>query len=188
MITKEQAIYILSCYKNSNKRCELMIEKITIMQTNIYSAQAGFVENETGCRVSGGSHVAREQKIAELVDLKDQYARRYTEHENICSNIMKLIENIYTNKIVSEEEITKESNKLLKLQRYESVLIEYYVDGNTIKAIASKNGYTERQTIRTLNAARDYFYQLNREKKYEELMEYLKTAPRTQMMNGGATC
>lgn len=169
-MTKEQSVYILSLYINANKKCNAMLEKIHKMEVAIYSAQAGFVENEAGVHVSGGSHISRTEKIASLVDLKDKYADKYNTGESMCEKIMSMIELIYTYRMPTDEETAED---LLKLQKYERILIEYYVNGHTLEEIGKKDGYSKRQTIRTKNAAVEVFHDLFKNNDYDKTLSYV---------------
>lgn len=166
----EETNNILESYKHANTNSQLMLDKIHKMETALYSAQAGFIENEAGVRVSGGSHVSREQRIASLVDLKDQYARLYTQFETMCHNTLVLILGIYS----TNPTVDRKDSKSLKLQKFENILIAYYIDDYTIRQIGIKTGYTERQTIRTLNAARSTFYEMYKDNDFEAMLNLIK--------------
>ena len=170
-MTKEEAVYILSLYQNANKKSDLMLDKIHKLEVAIYSAQAGFVENEAGVHVSGGSHISRAEKIASLVDLKDKYAVKYEMAEGMCEKILSLIELIYTYRMPKQE--LEPATELLKLQKYERILIEYYINGHTLEQIGKKDGYSKRQTIRTKNAAVDAFHDLFKNNDYSNTLKYV---------------
>lgn len=156
-MTKEETIEILSTYKNTFAVSQLMLNKIREMETTIYSAQAGFVEQEAGTRISGGKHESRAEKIATLVDLKDKYISQYIKNENVCQNTLKMIQRLYTD----NPEIDKAPGiKALKLQKYEYILTAYYINGLTIASIAKQDGYSRRQSVRIMNAARNELYEL----------------------------
>ena len=172
-MTKQEAINILSKYKGLKMQSSMMSDKVKEMETTIYSAQAGFVENTTGTRVSGGKHASRTQKIAELTDLKERYVNFYTINEIICSNTLKLIHQIYTeNKKI--EKVSIDYNEVsIKLQNYENVLIDYYINDNTICKIADKYGYSIRQMIRIINSAKEEFYQKYKNNDYQDVDKFL---------------
>lgn len=172
---KEEAIQILSSYKQASKKSNLMMIKIHEMETNLYSAQAGIVENEAGCRVSGGSHKSRTQKLAELVDKKDLYLEEYNKSENICKKIFILIQELYTNSNTNNKGV-----EALKLQDYENVLIEYYINCMKQEQMAIEKNYTERQIRRHLNAARNAFWEKYKNVEFNTLNEWIHDTESTK--------
>lgn len=162
MESKEELIKVLESYKNYNRVSQLMIAKIHELESNIYSAQSGFVEREIGMRVDGGKHLKREERIASLIDLKDQYAKHYSKCEQMCYFILNLIQNLYTNNInVKNNSITFDEQ--LKLQRFELVLTAYYVNLLKISEIAIEEDYSIRHVVRLLNSAKEELFKITKD-------------------------
>lgn len=165
---KEEAIQILASYKQASRKSNLMMVKIHEMETNLYSAQAGIVENEAGCRVSGGSHKTRAQRLAELVDKKDLYLEEYNKSESICKKIFILIQELYTNSQSQNKGV-----EALKMQDYENILIEYYINGVKQEEMAESKNYTDRQIRRHLNAARIAFWEHYKNVDFNTINEWI---------------
>lgn len=172
----EETLKILSSYKFQFNRSEQMLEKIHMLEIRIYDAQAGFVENKEGVKVSGGNHIKRDENIAVLTDLKDAWSQDFKKAESCCKNIAYLIERIYTNNSSLIDPLTHgctDNRYTNKLQKYESILISYYVNNKSIRQIADKMCYDVRQTQRILNDARRTFYNMYKHNTFETMQKFL---------------
>lgn len=181
-MTKEEAINILATYKNTKRKSKLLLDKIIEIKNDLYNAQAGFIELEAGVRVSGGKHQSREEKHATLADLVNEYDKRYEYNEIVCFNTRMLIEEIYTTRDKSNMTVAS----TIKIERYEIVLIAYYINAKTVEQIATEEGYSYRQTRRILNAAREEFYQVQKSKSKEQISNYIQQALQTKLAAAAA--
>lgn len=75
---------------NAIKRDNLILKSKILEYEYLLQAPKGMTINENGI-VSGGLHTSKPEQIARLVDLKDEYNKRYLDNEIRCRRIKDLI-------------------------------------------------------------------------------------------------
>ena len=171
-MTQDESNLLLASYRMLFGRSQSMLNKVHGLEEQIYSAQAGLIENEAGCRVSGGNHITRAENIANLVDMKDEYYEYYAECEAACKNTLKLIQVIFTERDENAPEL--DNKESIKVQRYENILVNYYINNLTQSEIAKNYNYETRYMRKVIVEARRYFYLLYKDNDFKSMTNYLK--------------
>ena len=170
MLTITNVKELLNLYRNHYVKSQQMLAKVKEMENGIYSAQAGFVENELGEIVGGGSHIARTEKISELTDLKDHYAKLFNEAEKVCKNILKLINKVYSDRDADAPKDVKAE----KLALYENILVHKYISRLRESQIEKEICCGDRQTQRLIRDSIFYIWTLLKDNESIELVKFIK--------------
>lgn len=157
-MTRDEAKALLTQYKHYGRKAKALKLKYQELERELQEAQAGFSPSE---KISGGSHKSREEKFAELMDIKDTYYRMLNKCERACRRTIALIENIYTN---NENVDPSKSNSL---ELYEEVLIYFYCNEMKIIDIMLQLNYSRTQIYRFLQEGINEFYKIVQEFDYE---------------------